>query len=135
MNTDIHSKHGIVATSTAEIYMRFVDMRNFAQLVPESYKNDVRADYDSLHAVVQGFDIGVKVTERVPYSRLAFADDGAPFQFAITVHFDEVAGEPDKTDFSVDVAAELNFLMKTMLVSRIKEGLDKMVDGLASAKM
>lgn len=137
MNTEIKSKHGVVPVSPSELYMRFVDMRNFIHSMPE-YKGvnvELSGDYDTLHAKVQGFDIGAKVTQRQPYSKIAFADDGAPFRFEVIANFGEVPGEPGKTDFSVEFAAELNIMMKMMLKSRIQEGLDKFVDGLAGAKI
>lgn len=132
--TDISSKHSIVSRAPYMLYMAFVDMRNFVQMVPEDKRSEfsLEADYDSVHAVVQGFNVGIRVTERVPYSRIDFADDGAPFKFSVTMHFDAVSGDPEKTDFSVEVAAELNFMMKMMLSSRIKEALDKMVDSIAA---
>ena len=134
MKTEIKSKHATVSRPPYMLYMAFVDMRNFSQFLPEDKRNEVQleADYDSVHAVVQGFNVGVKVVERVPYSRIDFADDGAPFNFAVSMHFDAVPGDPEKTDFSVLVHAELNMMMKMMLSSRIQEALDKMVDGMAA---
>ncbi len=114
-----------------ELYMVFADMRNFVQFLPEDKKEGVEADYDWIHAQVQGFNIGVKVTERIPYSRIEFADDGAPFQFGMTLHFDPSA-DPYKTDFQIAVSAELNFMMKTLLGGKIKEALDKVVDALVA---
>ena len=52
--TEIQSKHGIVGRAPYEIYMLFVDMRNFVQYLPEEQKQNVTADYDSLKADVQG---------------------------------------------------------------------------------
>lgn len=134
MKTEIKSKHATVSRPPYMLYMAFVDMRNFSQFLPEDKRNEVQleADYDSVHAVVQGFNVGVKVVERVPYSRIDFADDGAPFNFDVSMHFDAVPGDPEKTDFSVEVHAELNMMMKMMLSSRIQEALDKMVDGMAA---
>ena len=134
MKTEIKSKHATVSRPPYMLYMAFVDMRNFSQFLPEDKRNEVQleADYDSVHAVVQGFNVGVKVVERVPYSRIDFADDGAPFNFSVSMHFDAVPGDPEKTDFSVEVHAELNMMMKMMLSSRIQEALDKMVDGMAA---
>ena len=134
MKTEIKSKHATVSRPPYMLYMAFVDMRNFSQFLPEDKRNEVQleADYDSVHAVVQGFNVGVKVVERVPYSRIDFADDGAPFNFAVSMHFDAVPGDPEKTDFSVEVHAELNMMMKMMLSSRIQEALDKLVAGMAA---
>lgn len=112
-----------------ELYMAFVDMRNFMQFLPEDKKEGVTADYDSIKATVQGFTIGVKVAERVPYSRIEFADDGAPFQFKLTMHFD-AASDPYKTDFQINLDADLNFMMKMLIGSKIQGALDKVVDSL-----
>ena len=123
------SKKAVVSKAPYELYMAFVDMRNFIQFLPEEKKADVTADYDSIHASVQGFNIGVRVTDRVPYSRITFADDGAPFKFALQMHFNPAA-DPYKTDFQIELDADLNFMMKTLLGSKIQGALDKVVDSL-----
>ena len=125
------SKRAIVSKAPYELYMAFVDMRNFVQFLPEDKKADVTADYDSIHATVQGFSIGVRVKDRIPYSRIEYMDDGAPFKFFLTLHFD-AASDPYKTDFHIVVDAELNFMMKTLLGSKIKDALDKIVDSLVA---
>ena len=104
---------------------------HFLQFLPEDKKADVQADYDSIRATVQGFEIGVKVKERTPYSKIEFVDDGAPFHFTLTMHFDPSA-DPYKTDFQIVVDADLNFMMKALLGSKLKEALDKVVDSLVA---
>lgn len=124
------SKHGIVSKAPYMLYMAFVDLNNFKKFVPKDHQDDITADYDHLHAKVQGFDIGVCMKERTPYSRLVLEDDGAPFKFTVSLFFDSHNGNPDKTDFHVEISAELNFMMKMMLGGKIREALDKIVDGL-----
>ena len=68
MAVEISSKKAVVSKAPYELFMLFTDMRNFVTLLPEDKKEGVEADYDWLHAQVQGFNIGVKVTDRVPYS-------------------------------------------------------------------
>ena len=131
MAAEIKSKKAIVSKAPYELYMAFVDMRNFMQFIPEDNKEGVTADYDSIHATVQGFNVGVKVVERTPYSKIEFADDGAPFQFRLVMHFD-AANDPYKTDFQICLDAELNFMMKTLLGGKLKDALDKVVDGLVA---
>ena len=131
MAVEIKSKKATVSKAPYELYMAFVDMRNFVNLLPEDKKEGVTADYDSIHAEVQGFNIGVKVTDRIPYSKIEYADDGAPFHFTLKMHFDP-ASDPYKTDFQIVLDADLNFMMKTILGSKLKDGLDKVVDGLAA---
>ena len=131
MAVEIKSKRAVVSKAPYELYMVFVDMRNFVQMLPEDKKQGVEADYDSIHATVQGFNIGVKVCDRVPYSKIVYQDDGAPFNFNMTLHFDP-ASDPYKTDFQICLDADLNFMMKTLLGSKLQEGLNKIVDGLVA---
>ena len=69
--------------------------------------------------------------DRTPYSKIEFADDGAPFSFRMSVHFD-ASSDPYRTDVHIVLDADLNFMMKTLLGSKLKEALDKVVDGLAA---
>lgn len=128
---EIKSKTGVVSKPPYELYMVFVDMRNLVRFLPEDKKEGVTADYDSLQATVQGFNIGVRVTDRTPYSKLEFEDDGAPFKFKMKLFF-EPSTDPYKTDFSITLEADLNFMMKTILSSKIKDALDKIVDSLVA---
>lgn len=123
------SKHGIVKKSQYELFMSFVDMRAFADMLPDSAKSSVKADYDTINVTAKGFSIGVRVQNRVPYSLIEYKDDGAPFHFNVFVHCDP-ADNDMTTDFWIEVYAELNMMMKVMLGSKIKEALDKIVDGL-----
>ena len=131
MAVEIKSKRAVVSKAPYELYMVFADMRNFVQFIPEDKKEDVTADYDSIRATVQGFAIGIKVVQRTPYSKIEFADDGAPFQFRLVMHFD-ASVDPYKTDFQIVLDADLNFMMKTLLGGKLKDALDKVVDGLVA---
>ena len=128
---EFKSKRAIVSKAPYELYMAFVDMRNFVQFLPEDKKQGVTADFDSIHADVQGFNIGVKVVSRTPYSKVEYADDGAPFKFTLRLTFDP-ASDPYKTEFQIVLDADLNFMMKTLLGGKIKDALDKVVDSLVA---
>ena len=131
--TKIESKHGVVSRQPYELYMSFTDLSNFRNMLPEDKKEMVTADMDTLTATVQGFNIGVKVHQRVPYSRIELVDYGAPFAFHIDIHFEPAAENPYHSDFWIEVEADLNLMMKMMLSGKIKEALDKVVDGIADA--
>lgn len=131
MKTEIKSKHAVVSKPPYMLYMAFVDMRNFLRLIPEDKRQGMTADYDTFNAVVQGFNVGVRITGRTPYSRIDFSDNGAPFSFTVSMYFD-ATDDPEKTDFSIEFSADLNLMMKMMLGSKLKEAFDKMVDGLAA---
>ena len=131
----INSKHRSVARAPYMIYMPFSDMRNFVAMLPEDKRQGVEADYDSIRGTVQGFSVGVRVEERRPYSRIVYKDDGAPFQFTINICFDADGGNPDSTDFHIDIEADLNFMMKMLLGNKFQDAVDKMVDAVADMAM
>ena len=113
--------------------MAFTDMRTFAQMVPQDkVKAEITADYDSLTATVQGFRIGVRVDERQPYRLIRIGSSESPVEFVAVLHF-EPSQIPGRTDFWIDLDANLNFMMKTMLGSKLQQVIDKMVDSLVDA--
>ncbi|MGN0190023.1 MAG: hypothetical protein ACI39U_00045 [Candidatus Cryptobacteroides sp.] len=126
------SKQALVSKAPYELYMAVTDLRNILNMLPQDKREGVTADFDSIHATVQGFNIGVRVTERSPYNLIRLKDDGAPFSFAIELHFDQAAYS-SQTLFRIVVEAELNFMMKTLLGSKIQTAIDKIADGLADA--
>ena len=131
----INSKHRSVARAPYMLYMPFLDMRNFVAMLPEDKRQGVEADYDSIRGTVQGFSVGVRVEERRPYSRIVYKDDGAPFQFTINICFDADGGNPDSTDFHIDIEADLNFMMKMLLGNKFQDAVDKMVDAVSDMAM
>lgn len=131
MTTHYSSKHGLVARRPEELYMVFCDMRNFSKLVPGKVEAEVSADYDNLCVTVQGFKIGVRVDDREPYRLIRLISADSPVEFVAVMHF-EPSDVPGKTDFSVEIDANLNLMMRSLLGSKIQQGLDKMVDGLVA---
>ena len=126
------SKQTLVSKAPYELYMAVTDLRNILNMLPQDKKEGVTADFDSIHATVQGFNIGVRVIERSPYNLIRLKDDGSPFSFNIELHFDPTAYS-SQTLFHIVVDAELNFMMKTLLGSKIQTALDKIADSLADA--
>ena len=111
--------------------MSFVDMRNFTRMLPAQYKDSVQADYDNLTANVKGMTLGVRVEERRPYDLIRIVSGESPVEFSILVHFDRDA-DSSRTDFSIELDANLNIMLKAMLGGKIQEALDKIVDGLVA---
>jgi len=131
--TEIESKHGTVSRQPYELYMSMTDLENFKRMLPQDKQDMITADYDTLTVSVQGFNVGVKVHNRVPYSLIELVDFGAPFAFHVEIHFDPAPTDAYKTDFWIKAEADLNLMMKMMLGGKIKEAMDKIVDGLVDA--
>lgn len=132
MTASYTSKHGMISKSPEELYMLFCDMRPLCNMVPESYRKNMEADYDSLKISYQGINISVRISERRPYELIRLISVDSPIEFVAAIHFDR-AIIPGKTDFCIHLDANLNFMMKTMIGSKIQEALDKVVEGLEMA--
>lgn len=130
MTAHYESKHGIVSKNASELYMAFCDLRNFTQLTGVNMGADITADYDNLSITVQGFKISVRIDERQPYNLIRIISTESPIEFVCALHFEPSVNFIGKTDFSIVLDANLNFMMKTMLGSKIQMGLDKAVDAL-----
>lgn len=129
MTAHYSSKHGQVSKSPEELFMAFTDMRNFTRMAPEKYKDAIKADFDFISFTVQGFTVSVRVDERQPYRLIRLGSSESPVEFVAVLHFDP-SFLPNKTDFSIEIDANLNLMMKAMLGGKIQEALDKMVDSL-----
>ncbi|MCQ2139968.1 MAG: hypothetical protein MJZ09_06305 [Bacteroidales bacterium] len=127
--TEYNSKHGLVSKSPFELYMSFVDMRNFLQMLPEDKREGITADFDTITGTVQGMTLGVRVLNRHPYSRIDFTDNGGPVRFSFSLYFD-ASNEASKTDFYIRAQADLPMMVKMMVGSKIQKALDKVVDSL-----
>jgi len=128
--TEYKSKTGTVSRPRHELYMAFTDLSNFKRMLPEDKQAAINADFDTLSADFQGMSFGVKVHQRVPYSKIELVDWGAPLAFHATLFFDEAMSSPLKTDFHIELEAELNFMLKMVAGPKIKSALDKIVDSL-----
>ncbi len=130
MTAHYESKHGQVSKQPAELYMAFCDMRNFSNLAGAQTQAEIEADYDTLSISIQGFRIGVRIVDREPYRLVRMSSFDSPVEFVGMLRFEPSAVEPGKTDFSIVLDANLNFMMKTMIGGKIQQGLDKAVDTL-----
>lgn len=132
MSAHYTSKHGDVSKCPEELYMVFSDLSNFARMVPPGVQADVQADFNNLSATVQGMTIAVRVDDRQPYRLIRIGSAQSPLEFVAVLHF-EPSMVPGHTDFFIDLDANLNFMLKAMLGSKLQEAIDKLVDGLVAA--
>lgn len=129
MTAHYSSKHGLVSKMPEDLYMAFCDMRNFSKLAPSQYQADISADFDNLSITIQGFKIGIRIDERRPYELIRLSSFESPVEFVGVLHFERTT-QPGKTDFSIELDANLNFMMKSFLGKKLETALDKMVDAL-----
>ena len=88
---------------------------------------------DSCSFKVKGMKVALRIAERVMNKHVKIVADqgGIPIDFSFWIQLKEVA-EHD-TRIRMVLHAELNMMMKMMIGSKIQDGLDQAVTGLATA--
>ncbi|MDD2595838.1 MAG: hypothetical protein PHD11_08510 [Bacteroidales bacterium] len=132
MAEEVHGKTIVINKPSYAIYSAFSDLRNLVANLPEDKKEKVVADADTISAKVQGFNIGVKVHERVPFSKIDFEQYGqSPFPFLFSMFMEPA--DDQKTYFHIELRAELNGIMKMMIGGKLQELVDKLTEQIALA--
>ena len=92
-----------------------------------------QATEDSCSFKVKGMKVGLRIAERVENKHVKIVADegGIPIDFSFWIQLKEVA-ERD-TRVRMVLHAELNMMMRMMIGSKIEEGLNQAVEGLATA--
>lgn len=132
MAEEIHGKTVVINQPSYAIYNAFTDLRNIVSALPDDKKEKVTTDADSIIVSVQGFELGMKVRHREPFSRIEFEQFGkAPFPFLFTMHTDPV--DDHTTYFHLDLTAEIPGMIKFMLGNKLQVFVDEITDKIAAA--
>ena len=112
-DTNIIGKTVLIDRQPAVLYSALGDLSALVANLPEDKKHMVSATQDSISASLQGFNLGMQVASRVPFSRVTFTQtSGSPIDFALNACFDPVddPSNPDadcKTNFHLELNAQL----------------------------
>ncbi len=115
----------------SQIFAIFSDLTNFTKSLPADIgkKADIHSTSDTLTGKVQGFEIGIKVAERVPFSLIRYEQYGkSPFPFNFIMRIESIS--PTECLFNLELNAELSGMFKMMLGGKLQEAVDKITDEL-----
>lgn len=129
--TEYRSKTVSVNMPAVELFNRITDIQGMLAAVPQDYRNAVQVNGDTVKFSYAGFNLAIRVSEKTPFTRVAYSDVEAPFHFTATVHLDP-ADVISRTSLWVELSADLNFMMKTLIGNKIQEYLDKVVTAIGS---
>ena len=125
-------KKVVIPAAPDRVFQMFGDLSAFTRSLPEKYRDSVTATPDSIDGKIQGFNLGIKVVERLPFSKVVLKPSGQfPFDFTLNFLMDSV--EETKTEFRIEMDADMNFMMKMMFGGKIQEAIDKITDSLQEA--
>ena len=131
-NTTVKGKEVILKRTPMVLFNMFSDLSLLVRNVPEEYAGKITADKDSIHIEYKGINMGIVVERREPFSLVVLKDDGKSF-FEFTLSFFMEPVGLDSTLFHVELEAELNFMMKMMVGSKLQEMVDSLTDQIEKA--
>lgn len=124
--TEYKSKTVTVNRSAEDIFRALTDLERFKAMIPSTYADQVKIEGNKIISSYAGFNLIVALTSSAPYTEVVYSGVETPFPFSVTFNIEEIV-PAFSSEFSIKVDAELNFMMKTLLGSKIKEYLDKAV--------
>ncbi|MCL1973361.1 MAG: SRPBCC family protein [Bacteroidetes bacterium] len=131
-NTEVKGQKVQVNQPAERVFAAFSDLSNFSKNLPEEHRDKVVATPDTLVIQAQGVELGIQAAERVPCSLLRFEPYGSQklFPFTFWMYIESI--DQGRATLQLELHAELNMMMKMMLGSKLKEGIDKLTEQFAA---
>lgn len=130
--TEVKGSEVLIKKTPYEIYALATDLKNFAAAIPSDKMDDIKADEDSMRFKIQGFELGLQISEKVPYSLVSYSEIGSsPFPFKFNIHLQPVGF--DSTLFHIELFAELNTMMKMIIGNRLQSMVDQLTEQIEQA--
>lgn len=99
--------------------------------LPQERISNFSCDSDSCSFVVDPFgNITFQVSNRTPNSGIDFLSKGLPFDLLASIELEKKSD--NETLMRIIIRADLNPIIKQMVSSQIKEGIDKLAEAIAS---
>lgn len=125
------SKQHRINRPVSQIYGVLSDFRNFTPIVQDKVDN-WQATENSCSFRVQGIGMSLRIVDKEPGGFIKFTgDDGSPLDFTFWIQLKEVG--PYDTRMRLVLHAELNMMMKMMIGSKLKDGIEQMAQQIAGA--
>ena len=127
----VKGRNIVIRQPSNVLFELFSDLNNFTRNLPDGVKEkaDIKSTADTLLAKVRGFEMGLKVDERTPFSSIKYVQYGkSPISFVFKVLLNPLSD--NETEFHLELDAELSGIFKMMLGSKLQEVIDKVTDEL-----
>ena len=113
------------------VFASFSDLTLMKNRIPDEYRDKVTVTPDTVEGDYNGMHLGLKVAERVPYSRIVMKPmEGFPLDFSLIFKIED--NDASSSKIKVCVEAQMNFIIKAMMGSKIQSLLDQMTEKIKS---
>lgn len=111
-------KEVVIGSPSYVLFSSFSDLRNFVSKIPSEYRDKVTVTEDSVSGNYSGMDMGLKIVEKLPNSKIVMKPQGGfPLDFSLILNFNEVS--PSQTGVKVSIESEMNFMVKAMFGKKL----------------
>ena len=118
--------------SAAQVFGVLSDMNNIQRIKSkiEGKVQDLQTTTDTCSFSVPPFgSASIKVASREPNNTIVFESVNSPMAFKLWIQIKEVA--PTQSAIRLTLKVDLNFMLKSMLGSKLEEGIYKVASALA----
>lgn len=117
----------------ASLIFPIISRMDFLTPAMQDKVEEWQATPDTCSFKVKGFKVSLRIADKVEnkYVKIVADEGGLPIDFTFWIQLHEVSSLD--TRVRMVLHAELNMMMKMMIGSKLQEGLDKAVEGLAVA--
>lgn len=117
----------------ASLIFPIISRMDFLTPAMQDKVEEWQATPDTCSFKVKGFKVSLRIADKVEnkYVKIVADEGGLPIDFTFWIQLHEVSSLD--TRVRMVLHAELNMMMKMMVGSKLQEGLDKAVEGLAVA--
>lgn len=127
-----------IAAPSERVFAKLTDLTQLQPLV-DKYKEQVPQDKVKIKEIIINADsiyfnvdpvgmVGLKITESEPYKTIKFAGDKSPLEFNFWIQL--VEKEPGDTKIRLTLRAEIPFMIRTMIGSKLEQGIEMMAEAL-----
>lgn len=131
--TDFESSIQHIPFSPERVFTKLSDMENLDALgsMLGGKVKEFTFDKDSCSFNVAPIGtVGIRISERDPYKTIKLLSEHSPIDFIGWIEMAEDA--PDATRIKLTLRVDLPFFLEAMVSSKIKDGIEKAVQALAS---
>lgn len=133
-NTNAIGRQIRVSRPAGELFAIFSDLTNFTKGLPQDQleKASVEASAETIRGKMQGFELGIRIAEKIPFSVVKYESFGpSPVPFRIFVRIEDAGAL--QSLFNIELEAELGGMFKMMLGGKLQEAVDQLTDRLDAA--
>jgi carbon monoxide dehydrogenase subunit G len=125
------SKQYQINRPAEDMYRVLSDFSHFTPIIQDKVE-DWQATENSCSFKLKGFTMRLNIVDKVPFEYIKIGtDDSSPIEFAFWIQFKQVA--PRDTRMKLTMHANLNMMMRMMIGSKLRDGIDQMAQQIADA--